>query len=624
MLNNRLGYIALFSALFISSIAIYFSVAGLAAIFSAYAISIIIMGTSIELGKLVAVTWLHYNWRDPNILLKGGLSFFVVGVMFITSMGIFGYLSKSHVEQTAESAESVEQVKRIDSEIGRHKSIIIRSEEKIDGYESNGSGVDASLNAQIDKEQGRIDSAYDRVKPVIQVQLQIIKDGQTNSEGRSAPYKKELTEINQTLTELQTALSDKKIRVAQGIVGTRPDGSYREKTQAAIKAFRTRKEARRDELLKKIDGILGKPTSAQVEAQAEIKRIRASVQSEINESNATIKRLRSRMGQSNANDIETLITDERAKIKESNALLDTLTQDKFTREANVRKLEAEVGPIKYIAEFVYDREADANLLEKAVKWLIILIIFVFDPFAVFLLIAAQHSFDRHRADNPELFKKVLGNPTSAEDAVTKEYVEQQWTSNESEVPDDIPEFTSDNGGYQPTHGELDDNDPPTEDGDTFDFEKVNGIQEPWKDLNELGEIAKELHLPNYNSKGKISLTKTSEHYINFNGKVYRVEALIQAFPELGFDFDKEVKSGIVFPPPARVGMMFLRTDGEPTQLYIFNGASWDRIDKNILNFNAYSHEYIKTLIKRVGNSNYNPELLNEAEKKHIEELLGRE
>jgi len=149
-------------------------------------------------------------------------------------------------------------------------------------------------------------------------------------------------------------------------------------------------------------------------------------------------------------------------------------------------------------------------------------------------------------------------------------------------------------------------------------------EEPWEDLNELSQIAKDMNLPLYNGKGKILLTKVGEHYINFNGKVFRTEALVQAFPGLKLNFDNPVKSGTEFPPPSNVGMMFIRIDLEPTQLYIFNGNEWDRIDKNILNFGAYSHEYTKALIKRVGNGEYNPELLNEAEKKHIEELLSRE
>jgi len=639
MLNIRLGYIALISALFISSIAIYFSVAGLAAIFSAYATSIIVMGTSIEVGKLVAVIWLHYNYKDKNRLLVFGMALIVAGVMFITSMGIFGYLSKSHVEQTAQSQESVAQVDRIEAEIARNNAIIARSEQKIRGYEDNGSGVDAGLNAQIDKEQQRIDSAYDRVKPVIQVQLDIIATDETKTEGRTVPYKSELDAINKQLGDLQTALNKRQIRTAQGIVGTKPDGSYKGETEKAIKAFRERNEARRDFLLGKIDDIRGTPSAATAAAQQEINRIRASVQTEIDESNATIKSLRARMGKSNANDIETLIAAEHKKNKQANAELDTLTEQKYELEASTRKLEAEVGPIKYIAEFVYGQEADANLLEKAVTWLIILIIFVFDPFAVLLLIAAQHSFDRGRAELKELADKE--EPKYTMDELLKDYpVEELVEPLEPEPPEPPVEtevskvnFASkeqidwedaENGVYEATHGfDEDIEEVKVEEPEPEEAHSIN--EGPWKDLNELSDIAKDLRDLPHTLDGKISLTKVGENYINFNGKVFRTEALIQSFPSIKFDFEQEVKSGTEFPVTNNtLGRMFLRTDLDPTHLYIFNGRDWDGIDKNVLNFTAYSHEYIKALIKRVGNGTYNPGLLNEAEKQHIEDLLGRD
>ena len=595
MLNTRIGYLALFSALFISSVAIFFSVAGLAAIFSAYAISIIVMGASIELGKLVAIVWLHHNWRDKNKILKGGLSFFVIGVMFITSMGIFGYLSKSHVEQTAQSQESVAQVQRIETELARYSATIARSEQKIEGYETSGSGVDASLNSQIDKEQARIDSAYDRVKPVIQVQLDIIANAEVKIENRTKPYQTELDAITQQLADLQTALSNKEIRTAQGIVGTRPDGSYKEKTQKAIRDFRTRNEARRELLLQKIDAIRGTPSVASKSAQEEITRIRASVQSEINESNATINKLRGRMGKTNVNDIETLITTEQNKIKASNTELDVLTEEKYTLQANYRKLEAEVGPIKHIAEFVYGQEANANLLEKAVRWLIIIIIFVFDPFAVFLLIAAQHSFDRARKEReagkePEYTMEELLNdyepePLSDED---KEWVNAPLVEEEFGAEEEV--------NHNHEWGEI----PVYE--DYFPDEEVDDA-----DIHSVGNIA---------------LTRVDKNYINYNGKVYRIPALIAAKPELNLDFDRPVRSGEILPAHVHEGSMFLRFD-VPTELFMFNGNTWNKIDKNVLNFGAYSHEYIKALIKRVGNGEYDTTLLNEAEKKHFEDLLGK-
>jgi hypothetical protein len=577
MLNTRIGYLALFSALFISGIAIYFSVAGLAAIFSAYAISIIIMGTGIELGKLVAVVWLHHNWHHKAPILKPALSFLVLGVMFITSMGIFGYLSKSHVEQTMQSQESIAQVQRIETEIARHNAILTRSAEKIRSYENNGSGVDASLNAQIDKEQARIDSAYDRVKPVIQVQLDIIAADEAKTEARTKPYQDELDAVTQQLADLQTALNNKEIRTAQGIVGTKPDGSYRGKTEKAIKDFRTRNEARRSELLQKIDNIRSTPSIASKSAQEEITRIRDSAQSEIDESNSTIKRLRSRMGKSNANDIETLITSERAKIKESNVELDVLTQEKYKLEAGHRQLEAEVGPLKYIAEFVYSTEADAKLLEKAVQWLIILIIFVFDPFAIFLLIAAQQSFNRARkerkagAREPEYTIEELLNDYEPEPVMPENETVKEWESS--------------------TYSDY-----------FSDDEIIMDIQD---------------------EKDNISLVRSADGYTSFNGKVYANAALKSAHPELNLDFSSPIKSVSEFPDDPRLGDMILRVDLTPTQLFIFNGRIWNQIDKNILSYSAYSHEYIKILIKLLGNNKYNPEFLNAMEKQHIEDLLER-
>ena len=212
MLNTKIGYLALFSALFISSIAIYFSVVGLAAIFSGAPLFIIAMGTSIELGKLAGVIWLHYNWKDKSRALVRGMTGFVIGVMFITSIGIFGFLSRAHIEQTALSQENMAQVQRIDTEIARNTAIIARAEQKIRNYEDNGSGVDASLNAQIDKEQARIDSAYERVKPVIQVQLDIIAAEEEKNNARTKPFQEELNAINTQLADLQAALNNKEIR----------------------------------------------------------------------------------------------------------------------------------------------------------------------------------------------------------------------------------------------------------------------------------------------------------------------------------------------------------------------------------------------------------------------------
>ena len=95
------GILTLLVALTISGVAIYYSVAGLVAIFAAASIPIIIMGGALEIGKLVAAVWLHRYWDRAKWWLRIYLSVAVLVLMFITSMGIFGFLSKAHIEQTA-------------------------------------------------------------------------------------------------------------------------------------------------------------------------------------------------------------------------------------------------------------------------------------------------------------------------------------------------------------------------------------------------------------------------------------------------------------------------------------------------------------------------------------------
>ena len=163
------------TALSISLIAIYYSVAGLVAIFSAAAIPIVIMGTVLEVSKLVTAVWLHKFWKQAVWWLKTYLTTAVVILMFITSMGIFGFLSKAHIEQTAAGQESIAQEQRINAEIARYQTAIVKAEEKIQKLEQQGTGGQSVLQAQIDREQSRIDAAYTRVQPLIDEQNNINK-----------------------------------------------------------------------------------------------------------------------------------------------------------------------------------------------------------------------------------------------------------------------------------------------------------------------------------------------------------------------------------------------------------------------------------------------------------------
>ena len=119
-----MAFLVLFVALAISGVAAWYSIAGLAAIFAAAKIPVIIMGASLEVGKLVTASWLYQNWKRVPLLLKTYLTFAVVVLMFITSMGIFGFLSKAHIDQTIISGDNTLLIQQLDQKIEREQKRI--------------------------------------------------------------------------------------------------------------------------------------------------------------------------------------------------------------------------------------------------------------------------------------------------------------------------------------------------------------------------------------------------------------------------------------------------------------------------------------------------------------------
>ena len=391
-----LGILVLLSALSISAVAIYYSIAGLVAIFAAAAIPIMIMGTALEIGKLVTAVWLHRYWTQAVWWLKTYLSIAVVVLMFITSMGIFGYLSKAHIEQTSASIESTEKISQIETEIARYTGIVDRAEQKIQKAENAGANKNDNIQDQIDREQKRIDTAYDRIQPLVAEQQKIIQSEIERKDKKIEPYLAQVSSIDAdlaTLNDLLNRRDGESIRRLQSIVGTRVDGTYGSRTAKQVENYREGLIAKRESILKTIAQIEEKESPIITAANEEIKRLRNLAEKEISDSNKVINKLRTEIGTVVTDNSTEVIESELLKIKQANVEIDKLTEQKYTMEAEYRKLEAEVGPIKYIAEFVYGEEADRDLLEEAVRWVIILIIFVFDPLAVLLLIASQYTFD---------------------------------------------------------------------------------------------------------------------------------------------------------------------------------------------------------------------------------------
>lgn len=404
-----IGILTLVTALSISAVAIYYSVAGLMTIFSAAAIPIMIMGGVLEVGKLVTAVWLHRYWHEAAWWLKTYLVAAVIVLMFITSMGIFGFLSSAHIEQTASTQSSVAQIERVDSEIARREEVVARAEQRVVELESGGSSVTNQLQQQIDLEQSRIETAYDRIQPAIDEQNRIIAQ-------QTQLLAQELANIDQELALLQNYIDAGDIRRAQQMVGSRADGAFGPATAAAFQAFQDRKAVERSEWLERIQQ--AQQNDVVIAAREEIRRLRSGADEQIAQSNLLINNLRSQLQNNDTNSLQSLLEEQNQRILTAQGEIDVFMDTKFTLEAEYRKLEAEVGPIKYIAEFVYGENTDKNTLEEAVRWVIFIIIFVFDPLAVLLLIASQFTFEHHRKLRKE--KQVYDQSQGQIDLANKE------------------------------------------------------------------------------------------------------------------------------------------------------------------------------------------------------------
>ena len=365
-----LGFITFLSALTISAVAIYYSVAGLAAIFAAAVIPIIIMGVSLEVGKLVTAVWLHRNWTRAVWWLKTYLAIAVFVLMFITSMGIFGYLSKAHIEQTSMSQEQVALITSLDDKLARSEAKITRWQTEMDRLLG---GEDIRVDNLIDREQVELDKI-------------------------NALIKAEKDDIRKDFDK-QIELQNKRIEQAK------------ERKEADIQAAKDRFEgsfgggAKFDEAVEKAKA---NELAVASSAQKEIRNINSQLNDALSKVDAKyaddIKAIQDRIqdlrGQANAKteDLDARITELETFIDKEQNIIDGVREEKFTYEKTYRQLEAEVGPIKYIAEFIYGEQADQSLLEAAVRWVIIIIIFVFDPLAVLLLIASQYTFHWYREE----------------------------------------------------------------------------------------------------------------------------------------------------------------------------------------------------------------------------------
>jgi len=364
------GVITLLSALTISAIAIYYSVAGLAAIFAAAVVPIIVMGVALEVGKLVTAVWLHRYWSKAVWWMRTYLSLAVLVLMFITSMGIFGFLSKAHIEQTSMSQEQVALIDTLNDKETRAQAKIDRWRGELDRLVK---GEDVRVDSLIEKEQEGLDKIYARIKSEKDA---VRADAKFEIEQQQTRIKQA-----QDRRDAEIAAAEKKFEGSLGGTKAYEDAVKKAKDNELSVASRAQKEilainTKLDEDLAKIDSKYAK---------------------DIADYNKRINDLRNQANNKTV-DIDKRIAELEGFIATEQKSIDDVREEKFGYEKEYRKLEAEVGPIKYIAEFIYGEQADTNLLEAAVRWVIIIIIFVFDPLAVLLLIASQYTFNWNREE----------------------------------------------------------------------------------------------------------------------------------------------------------------------------------------------------------------------------------
>ena len=485
-----LTYLMFFVALCLSAVAAFYSIVGLTAVFAAAVLPIVLMGSILEVAKLTVTVWLHEYWDRARWLMKIYLCVAVVVLMLITSMGIFGFLSKAHSDQGMISGDVLAKISIYDEKIKTAKE-----------------NIDANR-----KSLKQMDEAVDQVM------------------GRSTDEKG----------------ADKAVQIRRS----------QQKERARLLA----------------------------EIETEQKKI-------------------------------TGLNEERAPIA-----------------AAVRKVEAEVGPIKYIASLIYGDNPDANLLERAVRWVIILLVTVFDPLAVMMLLAATESRKWIR-EKPK-YKPDDGPLTDDQIDQIKQTVEQSDTpswmlhadpsppgwmystttttypSTEEEVEELKTEFDRGRHTYldkpfvhfenlKPMPAPSDDHDDPVEDPDALIKEAMRRWKEdhPNKTLKEQRKLF---------DAGKIDHLPWEDYMLT---------------PK---ETDSDIPFGNAWPEHAVKGDMFIRINDLPTRLFKFNGTKWIEVDKSLSDRYAYNEAYIDYLIAQISSGNYDTDLLSDSERLQLESRLKQD
>jgi hypothetical protein len=378
-------------ALTVSAVAAYYSIIGLTAIFAAAVIPVIVMGAVLEIAKITTAIWLHSFWDVAPRLIKWYLTSATVILMLITSMGIFGFLSKAHIEQNANSGNMVAQIEQVDQAIVRSQQVVERANIAIEGVSDRVSNADTDIQARIDTQERLIADITTRLERDIATQRQLVS--------RFGPdLQTELTRISALRMALSDAIQANDVRALQRIVGVSIDGVMGSNTNRAVTAYTTNIDAQQTEITMALTQQANDPRAEAT--RTEINRLQQSANAEISRAQEAINAFRTQLINVTTADNSDSIVEQELIIDAANDEVSELLARKFELQRELRLLEVEVGPVKYIAELVYG-ESNPDLLEEAVRWVILILVVVFDPLALVLVIAGLSIMHRPtKLDNP--------------------------------------------------------------------------------------------------------------------------------------------------------------------------------------------------------------------------------
>ena len=380
------GILTLITALAIAGVAAWFSIVGLMLLFSGMPMSIAVMAGTLEVGKLLTASWLYRYWNETSIMLRAYLTTAVVILMIITSIGIFGYLSKAAGDQASDTGDAVAVVERVDAQIAREENKIEILEDRI---LSIGGSIDVS--SSIEQQEEIRDGAWARVQGDIdynQEQITTVRD----------QLKVDLAQQDARLSELDKAVNDLR---AKGVeVVTLDEGGIFQSADvekidyiAQASELRASQQVERDELKEEKESLRSQASKDIKVFQDAIDNYRQQAQDTITGANAEINRLRN-SSQNQQDDNIIKIDELTGQIDNIYVEIATLKDEKFGAEQKVRTLDREVGPIKYLAQLIYGND-ERDVLDQAIRLFILLLVFVFDPLAVMLVIAANQTLLRY-------------------------------------------------------------------------------------------------------------------------------------------------------------------------------------------------------------------------------------